>query len=264
MKSSTKKISLLFFVILPLFSFSVLANDKFPLRAKYKDVPVISTEDLRKDYQKVIIVDTRSKFEYDVVHVNNAKFNPVSNILFESRLKKLRDKDGAQKLVFYCNGKTCSKSYRATRKAMKAGYKNVYAYDAGIFAWVSAYPKKATLMNQTPVERSKIISSDELKKRQLSYSGFLEKAKQKNTLVIDIRDPVQREIKLSLDSRAISLNKIKSKLSIGAWKDRELLIYDAVGKQVRWLQYYLEKNGYKNYYFLSKGASGVKKVTVKR
>ncbi len=264
MKSPTKRISLLFFVILPLFSFSALATENFPLRAKYQDVPVISTEELNKDYEKVIIVDTRSKFEYDVVHVNNAKFNPVSNILFENRLKKIRDKNGAQKLVFYCNGHTCSKSYRAVRKAVKAGYKNVYAYDAGIFSWVSAHPEKTTLMKQTPVQRATIISAEDLKKRQLSYSRFSEKAKQKNSLVIDIRDPVQREIKLSLDSRAISLNTIKTKLAIGAWKDRELLIYDAVGKQVRWLQYYLEKNGYKNYYFLNKGASGVKKVTVKR
>jgi hypothetical protein len=28
---------------------------------------------------------------------------------------------------------------------------------------------------------------------------------------------------------------------------------DAVGKQVEWIQYYLESEGYTNYYFLDKG-----------
>jgi rhodanese-related sulfurtransferase len=37
---------------------------------------------------------------------------------------------------------------------------------------------------------------------------------------------------------------------------RTLLIYDEVGKQVRWLQYALEKAGAKNYYFMHKGAKG--------
>ena len=33
---------------------------------------------------------------------------------------------------------------------------------------------------------------------------------------------------------------------------------DAVGKQVQWVQYYLEMNGYKNYYFLDKGVAEAK------
>jgi len=32
-----------------------------------------------------------------------------------------------------------------------------------------------------------------------------------------------------------------------------LMIYDAAGKQVRWLQYYLEDKGLKSYYFMAGG-----------
>jgi rhodanese-related sulfurtransferase len=33
-----------------------------------------------------------------------------------------------------------------------------------------------------------------------------------------------------------------------------ILVVDNVGKQVRWLQYYLERSGMTNYYFLDGGA----------
>lgn len=37
---------------------------------------------------------------------------------------------------------------------------------------------------------------------------------------------------------------------------KTLLVYDKVGKQVRWFQYYLEQQGLKDYYFLAGGAEG--------
>ena len=37
---------------------------------------------------------------------------------------------------------------------------------------------------------------------------------------------------------------------------KTLLIYDAVGKQVRWLMYSLERAGVKNYWFMKGGAKG--------
>ena len=40
-------------------------------------------------------------------------------------------------------------------------------------------------------------------------------------------------------------------------RDKSLLIFDQVGKQVRWLEYYLVANGYKNYKFLAGGATSV-------
>ena len=46
-------------------------------------------------------------------------------------------------------------------------------------------------------------------------------------------------------------------------KGKTLFIYDEVGKQVRWLQYALEKEGIKNYYFMDKGATGYYKTITK-
>ncbi len=259
-------------VIRPIISLAIFlvycgtssAADEFPLRAKYKDVPVISTSALYQAYDKAVIVDVRSRFEYDVVHMQNAKLNPVSTVLFTSRLQKLRPMQSEKKLVFYCNGHTCSKSYKAARKAIKAGYKNVYAYDAGIFAWIKAHPEKGTLLNKTPVALEKIIQKQQLQQHLLRYKEFIDKAKRGDAVVIDIRDPIQRHVKLPLKSRNIHLDKLKSKLIVGLWKDKDIYIYDAVGKQVRWLQYYLELHGYKNYYFLQNGASSASEFVARQ
>lgn len=43
-------------------------------------------------------------------------------------------------------------------------------------------------------------------------------------------------------------------------QDMTLLIFDQVGKQVKWLQYYLEEYGYENYHFLEGGATAVPRV----
>ena len=39
-------------------------------------------------------------------------------------------------------------------------------------------------------------------------------------------------------------------------RGKTLLIYDEVGKQVRWLQYTLERYGIEQYYFMQGGAKG--------
>ena len=58
----------------------------------------------------------------------------------------------------------------------------------------------------------------------------------------------------------IPLNKlIKNIINKERKKDKQLLIFDQVGKQVRWVMYHLEDKGYKDYYFLSGGATEVLK-----
>ena len=42
-----------------------------------------------------------------------------------------------------------------------------------------------------------------------------------------------------------------------------IFIYDEVGKQVRWLQYALEKANVKNYYFMHNGARGYYDIMAK-
>lgn len=55
--------------------------------------------------------------------------------------------------------------------------------------------------------------------------------------------------KLSLDEMVGFLAKP------GALPPSGLLVYDNVGKQVRWVQYYFEKHGITDYYFLKGGVA---------
>lgn len=242
-----------------------LAAEEFVLRKEYPGVKYITTEDLNQEYDTAIIVDVRSKIEFDVVHIGKALHIPVSQGNFVSEIEKLRSKDGDDPIAFYCNGYTCAKSYKAAEKMMAAGYTNVYTYDAGIYEWVNAHPEKAALMGKTPADKAKLISSEAFKAKQIDYADFAAKAKDADALVIDIREPFQRAQNPTLPQnkmlvlenvRNIPSDRLVSLLQKGEFKDKTLLITDAVGKQVQWLQYYLEDGGYKNYFFLKKGVLG--------
>ena len=234
---------------------SAVGASEFPLRAAYPEVPFISMADLAAEYEDSIIVDVRSEFEYDVVHIVKAVHIPFAKASFIQDLGKLRAKNAAQKLVFYCNGTTCPKSYDAVQKAMDNGFRGCYVFDAGIFEWINSYPEKGVLMGKTPVPSEKVITAEKFEEKMIPiFDDFLLKALEKNSMVIDIRDPIQRESIPDVPLlRNIPLDRLLPLLKQGEFKDKQLLIIDHVGKQIRWLQYYLEDNGYENYFFLEKG-----------
>ena len=231
------------------------AQEGYPLRAKFPQVKYITTEALNKDYQKAIIVDVRSKIEFDVIHVNKAVHEPITTALFVKNLEKIREKTGATPIAFYCNGHTCAKSYEAAEMALKAGFHNVYAYDAGIHDWAKAYPDKTTLMGKTPAPVDKLISKEMFEKRSISFTDFKKKAASADAMVIDAREPFQRKEIPQLPGtlRNVPSDRLVELIKKGEFKGNQLLILDAVGKQVEWIQYYLEAGGYDNYYFLKKG-----------
>lgn len=51
-------------------------------------------------------------------------------------MRKLRDKNVDKKIIVYCNGKTCIKSYKAALKCKHNNIKGIISYDAGIIDWV--------------------------------------------------------------------------------------------------------------------------------
>lgn len=236
--------------------------EEFPLREKYPDVTPITIDNLSASYDSTIIIDVRSKSEFEVIHIEKAQNIPVTKGSFLADLEKARGKTDSQKVAFYCNGHTCAKSYKAAKKAAEAGFQNIYCFDAGIFEWTTAYPEKSVLLGKTPVDPGKLISKDALNAKKLDWAAFSAKAAEKDAMVVDVRDPFQRAKDASLDQnksvnlkgvRNIPLERLTKLLSKGEFKNKQLLIFDAVGKQVRWLQYYLEEGGYSNYAFLAKG-----------
>ena len=232
----------------------VSAEEGFPLREKFNKVKYIDIKALNREYEKTIIVDVRSKIEFDAIHINKAFHIPVGTNLFIKNLEKVREKSGSIPIVFYCNGRTCAKSYEAAEYAMESGFLNVYTYDGGVSEWVNAYPAKATLMGKTPVPLKKLITHEMLAKRKINFAEFKKKAENPHAIVVDVREPFQRKsIPQIPQLRNIPSDRLVEMIAEGELKGNQLLILDAVGKQIEWIQYYLAQHQYTNYYFLEKG-----------
>ncbi|QFU25455.1 sulfurtransferase [Shewanella sp. YLB-09] len=234
---------------------------EFPLREKYPSVPTISHDKLYRQLDSTVLIDVRSKFEFDTLHIQNAVNISISNAGFITRLMRIRERD-LSPIVFYCNGITCAKSYKACDKAVKFGIKDVSTFDLGIFGWTKAYPDAAVLLGESPVPLDKLIDEKQHQAHILSPADFVG-AIGKNAMVIDIREHFQRDvIILTKVTRVASSDKILGLINKAKKEGMTLLIYDAVGKQTRWLQYLLEKEGVKDYFFMAGGLKGYLKASL--
>lgn len=250
-------------IIFGLLAMTVLAHasvsEEFPNRKLFPAVPIISLEDLHKNMDKVIIVDVRSKYEHDTINITRALNIPLDEPRFLERMKKLRTENPKIEIVVYCNGKTCKKSYHAVQKCRNAGIRNIVAYDAGIFDWAKKYPNQSTLLGASPVDPNKLISKADVKKYTIGVDMFEKMLIRKDIIVLDIREPLQREglsLFPGIDKSADLDNKIALDKYIGEalHENKTLLVYDAAGKQVVWLMYYLQNKGLNRFYFMSGGA----------
>jgi len=234
-------------------------ENEFPNRKLFPAVPVISMEDLFKEMDKVIIVDVRSKYEHDTINIVKALNIPVQEPGFVEHMRQLRKENPKTTIVAYCNGKTCKKSYEAVQKCRNAGIHNVVAYDQGIFDWTKKYPHTAQLLGKSPVDLRKLISKADLQKRMISVGDFDNLASRKDVIVLDIREPLQREgvsLYPGIDKGADMDDKkaLDFYINDAIHNNKTLLVYDGVGKQVEWLMYYLEDKGLRNYAFMKGGA----------
>ncbi|MCG7496605.1 hypothetical protein MHO82_07005 [Vibrio sp. Of7-15] len=251
------KIVILIFI---LFSPSLHASTfeesaAFPLRNIYKMTPVISHDELYEKLNDVIVIDVRSKYEYDTLRIRGAVHLSIAGVGFISELKRIRKTD-QRLMVFYCNGITCKKSYQAGEKAIRNNISNISVFDLGIFAWAKTYPHEATLLGESPVPLEKLLTQEKLSQHTLSPAEFIQKIN-RNTIVVDIREPLQRDIViLRKVTRLAPSDRILRLILRAKEEQKTLLIYDAVGKQIQWLQYLLESEGLEDYYFMEEGIRG--------
>jgi len=230
------------------------ANDEYPYRVRYPNVSVMTTEELGKRFGEVLVIDVRSKYEFDTLHVKDAVNVPLTTN-FGEKMVQLRAKNN-KPFVFYCNGKTCHKSYDAALLAAKK-LDNLYAYDAGIFDWAKAQPEKTVLLGRSPIVPENLIDESSFKARLIEPKDFVARVGDKS-VVLDVRDRVQRDTPLfpfkEQRAQLDDMKKIDAVIEDAKAQKKTLLVYDQTGKQVQWFQYYLEHKGMKDYYFMKGGA----------
>lgn len=263
MNSPLKKI--FEFTLLAVFSLTAInsyaKSAEFPGRGLYPTTPYISITDFHKVKDKSVIVDVRSAYEHKTLRIKGALNIPISAKDFVEQMRSLRNANVNKKIVVYCNGKTCMKSYKAALKCKRAKIKDVISYDAGIMDWATKYPADAVLLGESPIDPKKVISKKTFKTFLITPEKFEEKMGTEKVLVLDVRDQLQRnatglfpgkERRVYIND-ATGLDKYITKANK---ENKTLLIYDEVGKQVRWLQYYLQGQNAKSYFFMKGGVRG--------
>lgn len=69
----------------------------------YESVRHINTDEFASLYDHAIVIDSRSRLEYDVLHISNAVHIPASTMVAED-LQRLRGQYPHRPIIFYCNG----------------------------------------------------------------------------------------------------------------------------------------------------------------
>ena len=253
-------------LLLPLLAFAAPGpNKKFPLRWEYPSVHTLSTAQLYRMFPEVTIVDARTQLEWEILHIKGAIVDSVDSGLFGHRfretLKALR-RETKKPIVFYCNGHLCPKSYIAAERAQEDGFRDVYAYDSGIHDWTKAHPDLAVMFGKSPVTRAMWIPRAQFRKHELSpavFAGIVHK-RHCDCLVLDIRDLAQRDTLIfpgkAHEARMDNTAKIDWLIDRARREHKALFVFDAVGEQSRWFQYYLRSKGVHNYEFMRGGERG--------
>ena len=247
---------------------TICIAENFPYRDKYPEIEIIEQADLKSGYDNddFIIIDVRSKVEFETIHISKAINIPYGHRNFTRDLNKLAQQQNLhKKIVLYDNGIDCIKPYIAARDGFDfASIPNIYVFDAGINSWAEAYPSATQFLgNKLRNPKEEFISKENFLKRNLHFDAFKKNASSSNAVVIDLRDPIQRSEKIPGLENAlpIPVDKIvKNIINKGHMKDKQLFIFDQVGGRVKWVMYYLVDNGYTDFYFLNGGATTVLKT----
>jgi rhodanese-related sulfurtransferase len=105
--------------------------------------------------QNVVVLDVRSRAEYEPGHIAGAKLMPVSEFL-EDRIDGL-DKD--KTIIVYCG--SGGRSEKACEILVQHGFKNVYNMLGGITTWIDAgLPTSSFLNTQTFRPNNNSLSSE--------------------------------------------------------------------------------------------------------
>jgi rhodanese-related sulfurtransferase len=136
------------------------------LAAPYQEIDTLLLKAMLDKDKNILLVYPLSKIEYNDLHIAGSIFIPLDE------LKKKLPADHAQPLVFYCLGEKCTASWRAAEIAANLGYQRVYAYRAGLPAWVAAgYPTAS--IDALPKTQVKKISTDELQQHLQNDANFV-------------------------------------------------------------------------------------------
>lgn len=142
MKALMKSSIILFLVF---FASGTVSAEKSEYRSPEQVEGTISTSSAQAKElydQGAVFVDVRNPRLYAKKHIPGAFHLDLKYNFDEDKLAAVAKKD--QPVVIYCSGVKCSRSYRASEKAVSWGYSKVHYFRGGIVEWKKAgYPVAA-------------------------------------------------------------------------------------------------------------------------
>ena len=104
-----------------------------------RDMLIVDTMPFESSYQKAHITGAK-QFLFPIPDMNVWEDGETDGKTLEE-FKALLGPDKDRTLVIYCGFVKCTRSHNGAAWAKKLGYKNVYRYSGGIYAWKGAgYP----------------------------------------------------------------------------------------------------------------------------
>lgn len=200
---------------------------------------IITTDELKAmmdEKRDFILIDTRSKAEYQEAHIIGAINIPEKE--FEQMAPEIiREKD--KMIILYCSGVKCGKSKRTAKIANAMGYTNLLIYNEGFPVWEERGLKiVAGPEYEKKIETTKIKPSD-LKK--------MIDEKNQDYILVDVRD--ESEYREGHIPTAINIpaNAIASKQDILP-KEKKIIVYCNAGSRSYMAYRKLMRMEYKNIY----------------
>lgn len=107
---------------------------------KVRTLSIDELQQMFKNNAKFVLVDARSREDYDKSHLPGAISVPVEEV------KNYADRlDKSEEIVTYCGSFQCPASTMAAKEFMNAGFKNVRDYKGGIKEWTEQhYPTESS------------------------------------------------------------------------------------------------------------------------
>lgn len=94
----------------------------------------VNTAEAKKLFDKgAIFLDVRSNRDWDAGRIPGSKHLELKKVYSQETLAEIANQQ--QDLVIYCNSTGCSRSSKASAKAVTWNYKNVYYYRLGFPDW---------------------------------------------------------------------------------------------------------------------------------
>ncbi|MBV1870655.1 MAG: rhodanese-like domain-containing protein [Gammaproteobacteria bacterium] len=95
--------------------------------------------DLYDKYENLIIIDSRKPSDRAGGYIEGSIALPDTDTTAETLAKHIPSK--TSEVVFYCNGPKCGRSVKASKMAVKEGYKNIFWFRGGWEEWTqNEYP----------------------------------------------------------------------------------------------------------------------------